>query len=98
MISAGVCFGKFTHNGKFRLQITCLDYLAQYATVCIHAFLLLFSFIFISLSLSSFLLLSFSFRFLFFLINDILTVQSLDKNNSRELIRVWESCFKIWAW
>lgn len=35
MASAGVCFGKFTHNGKFRLQITCLDYLAQYAKVCI---------------------------------------------------------------
>lgn len=34
MTSAGVCFGKFTHNGKFRLQITCLDFLAQYAKVC----------------------------------------------------------------
>jgi len=29
--SAGVCFGKFTHHGKFRLSITCLDFLAQYA-------------------------------------------------------------------
>lgn len=33
--SVGVCFGKFTKSGKFRLQITCLDYLAQYATVYI---------------------------------------------------------------
>ena len=27
----GTCFGKFTKSGKFRLQITCLDYLAKYA-------------------------------------------------------------------
>ena len=27
----GVCFGKFTHSGKFRLHITALDYLAQFA-------------------------------------------------------------------
>eukprot|EP00163_Fabomonas_tropica_P018506 TRINITY_DN32849_c0_g1_i1.p1 TRINITY_DN32849_c0_g1~~TRINITY_DN32849_c0_g1_i1.p1 ORF type:complete len:181 (-),score=33.66 TRINITY_DN32849_c0_g1_i1:157-699(-) len=31
MASLGVCFGKFTKAGKFRLHITCLDYLAQYA-------------------------------------------------------------------
>lgn len=30
LVSLGVCFGKFTKSGKFRLQITCLDYLAQY--------------------------------------------------------------------
>ncbi|OZJ05745.1 60S ribosome subunit biogenesis protein nip7 [Bifiguratus adelaidae] len=29
--SLGVCFGKFTKTGKFRLHITCLDYLSQYA-------------------------------------------------------------------
>ncbi|RUP46569.1 60S ribosome subunit biogenesis protein nip7 [Jimgerdemannia flammicorona] len=29
--SLGICFGKFTKSGKFRLHITCLDYLAQYA-------------------------------------------------------------------
>eukprot|EP00033_Pygsuia_biforma_P001334 GCRY01001512.1.p1 GENE.GCRY01001512.1~~GCRY01001512.1.p1 ORF type:complete len:180 (+),score=20.28 GCRY01001512.1:74-613(+) len=28
--SLGTCFGKFTQSGKFNLQITCLDYLAQY--------------------------------------------------------------------
>lgn len=31
--SLGICFGKFTKGGKFRLHITCLDYLAQYAKV-----------------------------------------------------------------
>lgn len=32
LLSLGVCFGKFTKSGKFHLQITCLDYLAQYCT------------------------------------------------------------------
>ena len=31
LIAAGVCFGKFTKTAKFRLHITCLDYLAKYA-------------------------------------------------------------------
>ena len=31
LISAGTIFGKFTKTGKFKLQITCLDYLAKYA-------------------------------------------------------------------
>lgn len=31
LISLGTCFGKFTKAGKFRLHVTCLDYLAQYA-------------------------------------------------------------------
>eukprot|EP00347_Sterkiella_histriomuscorum_P014303 403361389 len=31
LISAGTIFGKFTKAGKFKLQITCLDYLAKYA-------------------------------------------------------------------
>lgn len=31
LISAGVCFGKFTKTKKFRLHVTCLDYLAQFA-------------------------------------------------------------------
>jgi 60S ribosome subunit biogenesis protein NIP7 len=31
LISIGTCFGKFTKNEKFRLHITCLDYLSQYA-------------------------------------------------------------------
>lgn len=29
----GVCFGKFTQSAKFKLHITALDYLAQYAKV-----------------------------------------------------------------
>jgi len=33
LLSLGVCFGKFTKTGKFRLHITALDYLAQYAKV-----------------------------------------------------------------
>lgn len=31
LISFGTCFGKFSKTGKFRLQITALDYLAPYA-------------------------------------------------------------------
>ena len=31
LISLGTCFGKFSKSGKFKLHITCLDYLAQYA-------------------------------------------------------------------
>ncbi|CAD7951169.1 unnamed protein product [Amoebophrya sp. A25] len=31
LASLGVCFGKFTHSGKFHLQITCLDFLARLA-------------------------------------------------------------------
>ena len=31
LISAGTCFGKFTKSKKFKLHITCLDYLAKYA-------------------------------------------------------------------
>ncbi|KAJ5069208.1 60s ribosome subunit biogenesis protein nip7 [Anaeramoeba ignava] len=31
LASLGVCFGKFTKTGNFRLSITSLDYLAQYA-------------------------------------------------------------------
>ena len=31
LMSLGVCFGKFTKTGKFRLHITSLTYLAQYA-------------------------------------------------------------------
>lgn len=31
LMSLGVCFGKFTKTGKFRLHITALPYLSQYA-------------------------------------------------------------------
>lgn len=31
LVSCGTCFGKFTKTGKFRLTITCLDYIAQFA-------------------------------------------------------------------
>ena len=31
LISLGTCFGKFSKTGKFRLHITALDILAQYA-------------------------------------------------------------------
>ena len=30
LLSAGMLIGKFTKSGKFRLNITCLDYLAKY--------------------------------------------------------------------
>jgi len=42
LLSLGVCFGKFTKTGKFRLHITALDYLAQYAKV--NNFFFFFSF------------------------------------------------------
>ncbi|KAI6047772.1 secretory pathway protein Sec39-domain-containing protein [Pisolithus marmoratus] len=31
LISLGTCFGKFSKSGKFKLHVTALDYLAQYA-------------------------------------------------------------------
>lgn len=31
LMSLGICFGKFTKTNKFRLHITALDYIAQYA-------------------------------------------------------------------
>src|SRR3989338_2702854 len=33
LISLGVCFGKFTKTGKFRLHITALDHIAPYSKV-----------------------------------------------------------------
>ena len=35
LLAMGTCFGKFTKSMKFKLHITCLDYLAQYAKVTI---------------------------------------------------------------
>ncbi len=32
-VMAGTCFGKFTKTKKFKLHVTCLDYLAPYAKV-----------------------------------------------------------------
>jgi len=31
LVSLGTCLGKFSNSGKFKLHITSLDYLAQYA-------------------------------------------------------------------
>lgn len=31
LVASGVCFGKFTRSGKFKLHVTCLDILAHYA-------------------------------------------------------------------
>ncbi|KAJ3362048.1 ribosome biosynthesis protein nip7 [Kappamyces sp. JEL0680] len=31
LLSLGTCFGKFTKTGKFRLSVTSLDYLSQFA-------------------------------------------------------------------
>ncbi|KAJ3209011.1 ribosome biosynthesis protein nip7 [Dinochytrium kinnereticum] len=38
MLSLGVCFGKFTKSGKFKLHITALEYLAQYAKKALMLF------------------------------------------------------------
>lgn len=37
LVSLGTCIGKFTHSGKFRLTIGCLDVMARYAKykVCV---------------------------------------------------------------
>lgn len=39
LISIGTCFGKFTKTGKFKLHITALDYIAQYAKYKVRSFL-----------------------------------------------------------
>lgn len=31
IISIGTCMGKFSKSGKFKLGVTCLDWLAKYA-------------------------------------------------------------------
>lgn len=31
LVALGTCFGKFSKTGKFRLHVTALDYLVQYA-------------------------------------------------------------------
>ena len=38
LICLGTCFGKFTKSGKFKLQITALDFLAPYAKVLLCLF------------------------------------------------------------
>lgn len=38
LLSLGICFGKFTKSGKFRLHITALHYLAPYAQVSIYKY------------------------------------------------------------
>ena len=41
LVSIGTCFGKFSKTGKFKLHITCLDFLSQYAEVNTLQFLCL---------------------------------------------------------
>ena len=31
LLHVGTCFGKFSKSGKFKLHITCLDYLSKYS-------------------------------------------------------------------
>lgn len=38
LVSLGNCLGKFSKSGKFKLHITCLDYLAQYAKFKVRPF------------------------------------------------------------
>ena len=40
LVSLGTCFGKFSKSGKFKLHITALDYLAQYAKFKVFIFYL----------------------------------------------------------
>jgi 60S ribosome subunit biogenesis protein NIP7 len=39
LISLGTCFGKFSKSGKFKLHITALDPMAQYAKYKVRIFL-----------------------------------------------------------
>ena len=41
LISVGTCMGKFTKSGKFHLTIHCLDYMSEYAKVCVDCCLFL---------------------------------------------------------
>ena len=38
LVSLGTCFGKFSKTGKFKLGITCLDWLAKYAKYKVRLF------------------------------------------------------------
>jgi 60S ribosome subunit biogenesis protein NIP7 len=38
LVSLGTCFGKFSKSGKFKLHITALDHLAQYAKYKVFRF------------------------------------------------------------
>jgi ribosome biogenesis protein Nip4 len=40
LVSLGTCFGKFSKSGKFKLHITALDYIAQYAKYKVRSLLL----------------------------------------------------------
>lgn len=33
LVTLGVCFGKFTKSLKFKLHVTCLDFISQFAKV-----------------------------------------------------------------
>lgn len=44
LVSLGTCFGKFSKSGKFKLHITALDYVAQYAKYKVRR---LFTFIYL---------------------------------------------------
>lgn len=40
-MTIGVCFGKFTKTMKFKMHVTCLDYLAHFAKVYIFTIITL---------------------------------------------------------
>lgn len=44
LMGMGVCFGKFSKTGIFKLHISALDIMAQYARVCKQSFVLLLFF------------------------------------------------------
>ncbi len=46
LASVGICFGKFTKTKKFKLHVTALDYLAQYAKVQCYSIFILAYFVF----------------------------------------------------
>jgi 60S ribosome subunit biogenesis protein NIP7 len=42
LVSLGTCFGKFSKSGKFKLHISALDYVAQYAKYKVRVIMSLF--------------------------------------------------------
>jgi len=77
LISVGVCFGKFTKTLKFKLHVTALDHLAQYAKVIWFSAFFALS----GLLLGSTLILS----------PPSSLVQNMAQTNCRDVLLVWES-------
>jgi hypothetical protein len=109
LVSMGTCFGKFTKSGKFKLHITALDYLAQYARVYVcsssiplpHSTLYTLHSTLYTLALT---LIRFPSRInvnnmnSFFVVRYVclFTVQSVGQTFCRVVLLVWKPCLERW--